>query len=125
MNVIFWVILLAVVADFAIGLVSTILNVRSLKSHPPVGLEDIYDNEEYHRSQQYIREHSRFGLAASLFKVGALLIFWITGGFNYLDQVIRLMEWGDVWNGVAFIGILAVFSMGIYRMLPLTAVAST
>ncbi|MDP7579718.1 MAG: M48 family metallopeptidase [SAR202 cluster bacterium] len=109
MNGIFWVILIALILDFAIGLFSTILNVRSLKSTPPFELEDVYKSEEYRKSQEYTRVQSLFGLTISTFKLVLLLTFWLLGGFNYIDQTIRLMGWNEVWNGVAFIGILAAF----------------
>lgn len=111
MNGIFWVILIALILDFAVGLFSTILNVRSLKPIPPFELEDVYRSEEYRKSQEYTRVQSLFGLTASTFKLLLLLIFWLLGGFNYIDQTIRLMEWNEIWNGLAFIGILATFTV--------------
>jgi STE24 endopeptidase len=111
MNIIFWIILIALILDFGIGFISTILNVRSLKSTPPLELDDVYEKEEYRKSQKYTRVRSHFGLIVSTFKISLLLIFWFIGGFNYIDQAIRLMEWHEIWNGIAFVGILAVLSM--------------
>ena len=110
MNGIFWVILTALILDYAIGLLSTILNVRSLKSMPPSALEDVYESEEYRKSQEYTRVQSIFGLIVSSFKLVLLLTFWLIGGFNYVDQAVRLMGWNEIWNGMAFIGILATFA---------------
>ena len=109
MNGIFWVILITLILDFAVELFSTILNVLSLKSIPPVELEDVYQGEEYRKSQRYTRVQSLFGLTGSTIKFVLLLTFWLSGGFNYIDQTVRLMEWNEIWNGVAFIGILATF----------------
>ena len=111
MNEIFWVILIALILDYAIGLLSTILNLRSLKSIPPSLLEDVYESEAYRKSQEYTRVQSIFGLIVSSFKLVALLIFWIVGGFNYVGQTVRLMGWSEIWNGMAFIGILAAFTV--------------
>lgn len=111
MNVIFWIILIALILDFVIGFVSTTLNLRSLKSTPPPGLEDVYETEKYRKSQEYTRVQSRFGLIVSSCKLALLLIFWFLGGFNYIDQVIRLMEWNEILNGIAFIGILGTLSL--------------
>ena len=111
MNEIFWVILIALILDYAIGLLSTILNLRSLKSIPPSLLEDVYESEAYRKSQEYTRVQSIFGLIVGSFKLVALLTFWIVGGFNYVDQTVRLMGWSEIWNGMAFIGILAAFTV--------------
>ena len=62
MNIIFWIILIALVIDFAIGLVSTILNLRSLQTKPPDTLADIYDDTEYKTSQEYTLDQTKFGL---------------------------------------------------------------
>ena len=105
MNGIFWVILISLILDFAVGLFSTILNELSLKSIPPVQLEDVYQGEEYRKSQRYTRVQSLFGLTGSTIKFVLLLIFWLSGGFNYIDQTVRLMEWNEIWNGVAVFGI--------------------
>ena len=111
MNGIFWVILITLILDFGVGLFSTILNVLSLKSIPPVELEDVYQGEEYRKSQRYTRVQSLFGLTGSTIKFVLLLTFWLSGGFNYIDQTVRLMEWNEIWNGVAFFGILATFAL--------------
>jgi len=111
MNSIAWVILLALIVDFVIGVLLTILNIRSLQAIPPRGLEDVYDPGAYRTSQTYTRTHANFGLFSSSINLGLLLIFWFSGGFNFLDQIVRSTGWGDVWGGVLFIGLLGLIVM--------------
>ena len=111
MNGIFWLILIALILDFTTRFFSTILNMRYLKSSPPLGLEDVYEDEKYRRSQEYTRVQSYFGLIVNSIKIVLLLTFWFVGGFNYIDQAVRLMEWNEIGNGIAFIGIFAMLSM--------------
>ena len=111
MNGIFWIILIALILDFTIQFFSTVLNIRSLKSNPPLGLEDVYEGEKYRKSQEYTRVQSHFGLIVNTFKIVLLLIFWFIGGFNYVDQLVRLMEWNEIGNGIAFIGIFVILLM--------------
>lgn len=99
----------ALLLEFAIGCLSTTLNTRSLNSTPPAGLEDVYGMEQYRNSQEYTRVHSQFGLLVGAFHLSVLLGFWLIGGFNHLDQAVRLLGWNDVWSGGVFIGTLAVF----------------
>ena len=66
MNGIFWIIFVALLLDYFIGLFSTILNLRQLRSTPPDELEDVFAIDEYSRSQEYTRVRSRFGLVSSL-----------------------------------------------------------
>lgn len=111
MNAVFWIILIALISDFVIGALSTMLNTRSLDASAPIGLETIYDSQDYRKSQEYTRVQSRFGLIVSSLKLAMLLTFWFIGGFNYIDQLIRVMEWNEIWNGMAFIGILTMLFM--------------
>ena len=108
MNIIFWIILIALVIDFAIGLVSTILNLRSLQTKPPETLADIYDDTEYKTSQEYTLAQSKFGLLTGSIKLVLLLVFWFAGGFNYIDERVLEFGWNDIWSGVAFIGIISI-----------------
>ena len=108
MNIIFWIILIALVIDFAIGLVSTILNLRSLQTKPPDTLADIYDDTEYKTSQEYTLVQSKFGLLTGSIKLVLLLVFWFAGGFNYIDELVLEFGWNDIWSGVAFIGIISI-----------------
>ena len=108
MNIIFWIILIALVIDFAIGLVSTILNLRSLQTKPPDTLADIYDDKEYKTSQEYTLVQSKFGLLTGSIKLILLLVFWFAGGFNYIDELVLEFGWNDIWSGVAFIGIISI-----------------
>ena len=108
MNIIFWIILIALVIDFAIGLVSTILNLRSLQTKPPETLADIYDDKEYKTSQEYTLVQSKFGLLTGSIKLVLLLVFWFAWGFNYIDELVLEFGWNDIWSGVAFIGIISI-----------------
>ena len=110
MNFIFFIIIGAVILDLLIGSISSIMNIRSLRSEPPAGLEDVYDAEEYRHSQAYTRTQLRFSLVVGFFKVLLLLAFWFLGGFNYLDIQARELGLNSVWTGVGFIGSISVIN---------------
>ena len=106
MNIIFWIILVAVMSEFLLGSLSVILNLRSLKTSPPVGLEDVFAADEYQRSQEYTRVQSRFGLLVGFFDLVILVIFWFGGGFNYIDQEVRAFGFNGIITGILFVGVL-------------------
>jgi STE24 endopeptidase len=108
MNVIFWLILGALLVEFLIGLFSTFLNLRALKTVAPDDLADVYESEQYSKAQEYTRAHSRFGILDSFLQLIIGLLFWFLGGFNYVDQLVRTAGWSEIWTGVVFIGILAI-----------------
>ena len=110
MNVIFWIILVAVILEFALGSLSVIVNMRSLKTSPPVGLEDVYDETKYRDSQEYTRVQSRFGLFVGSFDLLVLLAFWFCGGFNYVDQQVRAAGLNEIITGILFVGVLLIIN---------------
>ncbi|MFH0769733.1 MAG: M48 family metallopeptidase [Chloroflexota bacterium] len=116
MNVFAIIILAALILDFTLDLVADWLNVKALKLELPSALQDIYQAEEYRKSQEYLRATTRFGLVGSAFSLFVLLAFWFFGGFNYFDQLIRAWGFIPLINGLLYIGIL-LFVYGIL-MLP-------
>jgi STE24 endopeptidase len=106
MNPFFFIILFALIMEYAIGLVADLLNLKSLRSELPPDLEGVYQPEDYRRSQEYIRTNTRFDFVASAFSLAVLLSFWFAGGFNYLDQIVRSWGFVPILNGLLYIGIL-------------------
>ena len=106
MNPFFFIILLALIIEYAIGLAADVLNLRSLRSELPPELEGVYQPEDYRRSQEYMRTNTRFDFVTSTFSLAVLLSFWFAGGFNYLDQIIRSWGFVPIVNGLFYIGIL-------------------
>ena len=102
------IILVALILEFVIGLVANVLNLKALRPELPSALEGMYEPNEYRRSQEYTRTLTRFSLVTGAFRLVILLAFWFTGGFNYLDQLVRGWGFGPVINGLLYIGILFV-----------------
>jgi len=106
MNPFFFIILFALLIEYAVGVVANLLNLKSLKSEPPPALEGVYQPEEYRKAQEYIRTNTRFDVATDTFSLLVLLSFWFAGGFNYLDQVVRSWGFDPILSGLLYIGIL-------------------
>lgn len=121
-NPFFLIILIAVVLEFVLGLVANLLNLTALKLELPTDLEDVYNPDEYHKSQQYTRANTRFEFVSDTFGLVVILSFWFSGGFNYLDQVIRSWGFIPVVNGLLYLGLLlAAYSL---LMLPFSVYAT-
>ncbi|MDH4269379.1 MAG: M48 family metallopeptidase [Dehalococcoidia bacterium] len=108
MNPFFFVILFALLLEYAIGVAANLLNLKSLRSELPPGLEGVYQPENYRKSQEYIRTNTRFDFITSTFSLVVLLFFWFAGGFNDLDQIVRSSGFTPVLNGLFYIGILLI-----------------
>lgn len=106
MNIFAVIILTALVVDYVLNLVADIYNLKALDKELPDEFSDIYDEETYNKSQAYTKERTKFGLFTSTFNLAVLLVFWFSGGFNWLDQLVRSWELGLIWTGLAYIGML-------------------
>lgn len=108
MNIYAVVIIAALLVEYTLGLISNFLNLRQLQAQPPKELQDIYDEDEYRRSQAYTRTSTKFGLFSSAFDLSLLFVFWFAGGFEVLDTFVRSFGWNPVWTGLTYIGCLGL-----------------
>lgn len=89
----------------------------------PEEVQDVYDEEKYKTSRAYSREKNLFGIGTSTIQLIVFLLFFLLGGFNWLDLQVR--EWVDlkvfdflpaffkekeILHGLLFIGALALAS---------------
>jgi len=122
MNAFSYIIIVALLLDFTIGIIADVLNLRALKLGPPDDLKDIYEEEEYRRSQQYTITNTKFSVVTGSFSLLILLAFWFAGGFNWLDMTIRAWDFPFLVNGLLYVGIL---SMAYYMVsLPFSVYAT-
>ena len=104
------IVLVALLGEFALSVVASLLNIRAMSPTVPAEFRSIYDDETYARSQKYTRACTRFALGHSAFSLATLLLFWQLGGFGWLDRLCRETGMGPVPTGMLFIGLLMVGS---------------
>ena len=91
----------------------------------PEEVQDVYDEEKYNTSREYSREKNTFAIGTSTVQLITFLLFFLLGGFSWLD--IQVRAWADhsffsfvpdflvekeILHGLLFIGAL-VFASGI------------
>jgi len=106
LNFFFIIIMSALLIDYFLGLAVDILNVRAAGQEVPGELDGIYQPEEYRKSQAYLKTHTFFGLISGAYFLVLLLAVWLTGTFNWLDQLIRSWGFSPLVSGLLFAGIL-------------------
>jgi STE24 endopeptidase len=95
-NAIAVVVLAALLANWLLGIVADLLNLRALEPAVPAEMAEHYDAETYRRSQEYTRVRTRFGIVTASFDLAVLLAFWWLGGFEALDGLVRSFGYGEV-----------------------------
>jgi STE24 endopeptidase len=99
-------ILVILIGSYALDFVLDLLNVRYLKMDLPAEFEGYYDGEKYQKSQEYLRENTRFGMISDTIMTPIIIIFILVGGFNAVDRFARSFELGPIPTGLIFAGIL-------------------
>ncbi|MFY0684110.1 MAG: M48 family metallopeptidase [Balneola sp.] len=108
MNIYAIIILVTIAVDFILDLVSNYLNLKSLSKELPNEFEGVYDEDTYAKSQEYTKTGTRFGFITGGFNLIVLLAFWFSGGFNWLDEIVRSWGFGELVTGLMYIALLMV-----------------
>ena len=108
MNIIAVIVLVAILADFILNVVADKLNLRMVRDELPGAFQDVYDPDQYRKSQIYLRVNTRFGWITSSFNLVLILGFWFLKGFHFLDQWIRSLAFNPIISGLLFMGILVL-----------------
>jgi STE24 endopeptidase len=107
MNIYFYVILITLLIGFILDLISDYLNLKKLGEPLPDEFKDVYSPERYLKSQEYTKVRTKFGFITSTLSLIAMLFFWFSGGFNYLDLLISQYSDNLIIRGLLYIGVLA------------------
>jgi len=106
MNIYGIIILTTLIFSYLLDLITNLLNLKYLKPDLPEEFAGLYDAETYRKSQEYTRVSTRFGFITATFGILLTLIFWFSGGFNYLDIIVSSWDLHPILTGLVYIGIL-------------------
>ena len=115
MNIFGIIILCALLGTFFIRFFADILNLKAAGEVLPEEFRDVYDQDAYEKSQNYLRHTTVFSLITATFELVLLLVFWFAGGFNYLDLLVRDFGFSALVTGILYIGIL-LFLQGLVSL---------
>jgi len=102
----FFVILVIIIADFAIDRYVDYLNTTRWSDRLPGELKGIYDEEKYARQQAYQRENYRVGLLASGINFALVLAMLLFFGFAMVNDWAASLTGNNIWQALVFFGIL-------------------
>nr|WP_320050019.1 M48 family metallopeptidase [uncultured Desulfuromonas sp.] len=105
-NLLFYLILVILIADYGLERLLDLLNVSWMGRVPPVELQGLYDSEKYIAQQNYQKATSRFGLVTSTFNVLMILLFLFFNGFAWLHGLVSQLSSDGVIQTLLFFGVL-------------------
>ncbi|MGN7515518.1 MAG: M48 family metallopeptidase [Allomuricauda sp.] len=109
-NTLFYVILAILVVQYLVQQYLEYLNAKRFRSTLPPELADVFDEDEYKKSQQYKRTNYKFGIISDGFSLVLTICFLAFGGFEWVDQFTRSITEDSIPMALIFFGIIMLGS---------------
>lgn len=106
----FYVIVGIILLDFIVDETLDALNAKHFDDPVPATLQDVFNEEEYQKSQRYKKARYRFGVISSTFSLVVLLVFLFLDGFEFVDQIARSVSDNAIVIALIFFGIIMLGS---------------
>ena len=106
----YYIIIGALLVEYLLSTISSILNMNSISENVPDGFEDYYDEEKYAKSQAYLKDKTQLGLLSSTFSLFLTLAVIYMGLFGVLDEFVRLNSTHSIVSGLIFFGVLFIIN---------------
>lgn len=106
----FYIIISLLIISFIIDKVLDALNAKHYNDAIPETLSDVYDEEEYNKSQRYKKTNYKFSLLTSTFSLILTLAFFFLDGFAYVDTLAREWSSNPIVITLIFFGIIMLGS---------------
>ena len=103
---VFYIIIAIIVIDFIIDKILDYLNAKHFDDPLPEPLQDVYNEEEYYKSQNYKKENFRFSKITDTFSIIITLAFFFLDGFAYIDKIARSVSHNEIVISLVFFGII-------------------
>ena len=98
------------VISFIFDKILDTLNAKHFNDEIPSELKDVYDINEYKKSQEYKKINSNFSNITSSFSFILTLIFFFADGFKYVDNIARSFTNNSILVALIFFGIIMLGS---------------
>jgi STE24 endopeptidase len=106
----FYIIIGILLLNFFIDKILDHLNSKHYDDPIPPELNDVYDRDDYLKSQKYKLENYRFGILTSGISLVATLAFFFLDGFSWVDSIARSYSDNTIVIALIFFGIIMLAS---------------
>ncbi|QIE58017.1 M48 family metallopeptidase [Rasiella rasia] len=107
---IFYIIIAIIIGNFILDKWLDALNAKHFNDALPNEISDVYDPQEYQKSQRYKKEKYRFALITSTLSIIATLAFFVFDGFALIDTWARSFSENTIVIALLFFGIIMFLS---------------
>lgn len=104
----FYIIIAILVIQFIIDRGLEYLNAKRYNDSIPPELNDVFDREEYRKSQEYKKTNYKFSWFTATFSLIITLAFLLLGGFEWVDSIARSISSHPIVIALIFFGIIMI-----------------
>lgn len=109
-QILFYIIIGILLLEFLIDKYIDYLNAKQFNDPIPEELKDVYNKEEYVKSQAYKKENYQFSLITSSFTLLLTLGFFLFKGFAWMDDFARSFSDNEISIALIFFGVIMIAS---------------
>lgn len=106
----FYIIIGILIVNFIKDKILDAINAKHYNDPMPEELNDVYDTDEYKKSQSYKVTNYKFSIWTSFFSLVLTLSFLLLDGFEYVDNIARSYSDKPIIVGLIFFGIIMIAS---------------
>jgi STE24 endopeptidase len=105
-TMLFYIFIAIISISFIIDKILDTLNSKHFDDKIPAKLADVYDQEEYLKSQSYKKTNAKFSDLTSTFSIILTLAFFFLDGFKYVDTFARTFTDHPILIALIFFGVI-------------------
>jgi STE24 endopeptidase len=109
-NTILLIIISITVVSYVFDQILDYVNLKSQRSDIPEEIEAFYEKEKYLRSLAYHKDLAKFSFLTSAFSFALSLAMLLSGGFGWIDSLLRPHFDNEIFLALAFFGVLMLAS---------------
>jgi STE24 endopeptidase len=114
-TVLFYTLIFIIVAKYIFDTFLDTLNAKHFKDELPKELENVYEKNEYLKSQEYKKTNFKFGIITSTFSLVLTLLFFFFDGFVLVNNLVNSITSNQILVTILFFGII-VFGSDILSL---------
>lgn len=106
----FYILITILIISFIVDQILDALNAKHYNDSLPEALNDVYNTEEYQKSQDYKKTNYKFSIITASFSLLTTLAFFFLDGFAFIDKLARNFTANDILITLIFFGIIMLGS---------------
>ena len=109
-QLLFYIIIGILIFDYLVDQFLDYLNAKHYNDALPKDLQDVYDADDYKKSQEYKLTNYKFGKLSGFFSITLTLSFICFDGFKFVDDYARTITDNSILIALVFFGIIMIGS---------------